>query len=52
MTWKLAQLIGVLLLLVGVAARTGLGEFWGTWLAVTGTAAFAVARVGAWLAEK
>ena len=46
---KLLQLIGVLLLLVGVIARAGAGEFWGTWLAVIGVLLFAVGRVIAWL---
>lgn len=46
---KLLQLVGVLLLLVGVIARAGAGEYWGTALALFGVLLFAVGRVLAWL---
>jgi Na+-driven multidrug efflux pump len=46
---KLLQLIGVVLLLLGVIARAGAGEFWGTWLALIGFLLFAAGRVIAWL---
>lgn len=49
MAYKLLQLVGVLLLLVGVAARTGAGEFWGAHLAVVGLMMFTVGRIAAWL---
>jgi hypothetical protein len=46
--WKVAQLVGVLLLLLGVVIRVG-GEFYGMWLVVTGIIVFVLGRVGAWL---
>lgn len=49
MWMKLLQLVGVLLLLVGVAGRAGADEFWGTWLALIGLLLFAAGRVAAWL---
>ena len=47
--WKITQLVGVLLLLVGVAARVGADAMWGTALLLVGAIVFAVGRVGAWL---
>jgi hypothetical protein len=46
---KLVQLIGLVLLLLGVIARAAAGEFWGTWLAIIGFLLFATGRVSAWL---
>jgi hypothetical protein len=46
---KLLHLTGVVLLLFGVIARAGAGEFWGRWLAVVGFLLFAAGRVIAWL---
>jgi hypothetical protein len=45
---KALPLLGVLLLLVGVIARAGAGEYWGTALALLGTLLFALGRVLAW----
>jgi hypothetical protein len=45
---KALQLVGVVLLLFGVAVRTGTGEFYGTWLAFIGLLMYAVGRIGAW----
>lgn len=47
-TWKLLQLAGVLLLLLGVVVRVG-GEYYGTVMAVFGVLLFAVGRIMAWL---
>jgi hypothetical protein len=47
--WKLVQLVGVLVLLLGVVIRAGTGEMTGTGLAVIGVLVFAVGRVAAWL---
>lgn len=47
--WKITQLAGVLLLLLGVVARVGAGEYWGTGAMMLGTIMYAVGRVGAWL---
>lgn len=47
--WKIAQIVGFLLLVVGVIARAGAGEYWGTGLAMVGVLVLAVGRVGAWL---
>jgi hypothetical protein len=47
--WKIAQLVGVLTLLVGVVLRVGTGEIAGTAMMMLGAIVFAVGRVGAWL---
>jgi hypothetical protein len=46
---KLLQLTGIVLLLLGVVARAGAGEFWGTLLAAMGFLLFLVGRVIAWI---
>ncbi len=46
--WKIAQLIGVLVLLLGVVIRVS-GELWGVHMALLGLAVYAVGRIGAWL---
>jgi hypothetical protein len=46
--YKAAQLLGFLLIAVGVIARAGAGEFWGTGLALLGVLVFACGRVAAW----
>lgn len=48
-TWKIVQLVGVLVLLLGVIIRAGTGEYYGTGLAVLGVLVFAVSRVAGWL---
>lgn len=47
-TWKIVQLVGVLMLLVGVVVRVS-GEYYGVPLAVTGVLVYAVGRIAAWL---
>lgn len=47
--WKILQLVGVLILLAGVAVRVGTGEIYGTAMILLGAVAFAVGRIGAWL---
>lgn len=47
--WKITQIVGFLLLAIGVIARAGAGEYWGTGLAMLGVVVYAVGRVGAWL---
>lgn len=49
--FKIAQLIGILLLLVGVIIRAGTGEFYGMWLVVIGLLIYTAARVWAWIAK-
>lgn len=46
---KIAQVIGILILLLGVIIRAGAGEYYGTALAVLGILIYAVARVTAWI---
>lgn len=46
--WKVVQIAGVLLLLLGVVVRIG-GTMEGMWLAVLGVLLYAVGRVAAWL---
>ena len=46
--WKILQIVGVLLLLVGVVVRVG-GEFYGMHMALLGLLMFVVGRLGAWL---
>ena len=46
--FKALQLIGVVLLLLGVIARAGAGELWGTAVAMLGVLMFALGRVLAW----
>jgi hypothetical protein len=48
---KIAQLIGVLILLLGVIIRAGAGEFYGMWLVVIGLLVYTVARIWAWIAN-
>lgn len=46
--WKIAQVVGVLMLLLGVVIRVS-GEFYGIHLALLGLLLYAVARVATWL---
>lgn len=46
---KIAQLIGILLLLLGVIIRAGTGEFYGMYFVVLGILIYTVARVTAWI---
>lgn len=46
--WKITQIVGFLVLALGVVIRVG-GEYYGTAVALAGAAIYAVARVGAWL---
>lgn len=46
--WKIAQVVGVLVLLVGVVVRVG-GDFYGMHIALLGLLVFVVGRIGAWL---
>jgi hypothetical protein len=46
--WKILQIVGVLILLVGVVVRVG-GEFYGVHLALLGLLLWIVGKVGAWL---
>lgn len=48
--WKIVQLVGVLLLLLGVVIRVG-GEFYGMWLVVIGVMLYALGRVMVWLTK-
>lgn len=45
---KALQLAGVLLILVGVIARAGAGEYWGTAAALLGGVLFTLGKVLAW----
>lgn len=49
--YKITQLVGVLLLLLGVIIRAGTGEYYGMWFVVLGVLLYAVGRIGAWLAR-
>lgn len=46
--WKIVQLVGVLLLLLGVVIRVG-GEFYGMHLALLGVLMYTVGRVTLWI---
>jgi hypothetical protein len=48
--WNIVQLVGVLLLILGVIVRVG-GEFYGMHAAVLGVLLFTVGRVAAWLKD-
>jgi hypothetical protein len=47
--WKIVQLVGVLVLLAGVAYRTSTGDYVGTGVAMIGVLLFALGRIAAWL---
>lgn len=47
--WKITQIVGFLLLALGVVIRAGAGEFYGTWMAVIGLLVWAAGKTGAWL---
>lgn len=49
--YKIVQLVGVLLLLLGVIIRAGAGEYYGIWLVMIGVILYAGGRIGAWLAR-
>lgn len=46
---KIAQVIGVLLLLFGVIIRAGTGEIYGMYFVILGVLIYATARVTAWV---
>lgn len=46
---KIAQIIGVLLLLLGVTIRTGTGEIYGMYFVVLGLLIYVIARIFAWM---
>lgn len=46
--WKIVQLVGVLVLLLGVVIRVG-GELFGMWLVILGVVSYTVGRIAAWL---
>lgn len=46
--WKAMQLIGVALLIIGVVARIGTGDYWWVGVAVIGLIVYALGRVLAW----
>ena len=46
---KIAQVIGIVILLLGVIIRAGTGEYYGTVLAVLGVLIYAIARVTTWI---
>jgi hypothetical protein len=48
-TWKIVQVVGVLVLLLGVIIRAGTGDHVGTGIAVLGAILYAVGRVATWL---
>jgi hypothetical protein len=48
-TWKVVQIVGVLVLLLGVIIRVGTGDYAGTGIAVLGVIVYAVGRVATWL---
>ncbi|EWS53321.1 hypothetical protein [Methylibium sp. T29] len=45
---KALQTVGFVLLVIGVIARAGAGEYWGTGLAMLGLALFFLGRFLAW----
>lgn len=47
--WKITQIAGFLLLVVGVIGWAGAGEHWASGLTFLGVIVLAVGRVGAWL---
>jgi hypothetical protein len=47
-TFKALQLIGFLMIFVGVIARAGAGEYWGSFLALTGFVVWALGKALAW----
>ena len=46
---KIAQVVGVLLLLFGVIVRAGAGEIYGMYFVLLGIIIYAAARVMAWI---
>jgi hypothetical protein len=48
---KIAQVIGILMLLVGVIIRAGAGEYYGIWLVMFGIIIYATARIWSWVAN-
>lgn len=46
---KIAQVVGVLLLLFGVIVRAGSGEIYGMYFVLLGILIYAAARVMAWI---
>jgi uncharacterized membrane protein YbaN (DUF454 family) len=47
-TWKIVQVVGVLLLLLGLIAQIG-GAMWGTPSMLLGVVMFATGRIAVWL---
>lgn len=48
---KIAQVVGILILLLGVIIRAGAGEYYGMWLVVFGIMIYATARIAAWVKD-
>ncbi len=48
-TLKIIQIVGVLVLLLGVIVRSGTGAYYGTAIAMLGILIYAVARLMAWV---
>ena len=46
---KIIQIVGFILLMLGVIIRAGAGEYYGTVIAVVGVLIYATGKVGAWL---
>lgn len=46
--FKLLMTIGFLMIVVGVIARAGAGEYWGSFLGFTGFAVFALGKFLSW----
>jgi len=51
-TLKIIQIIGVLILLLGVFIRTGTGDYSGTAIAMLGILIFTVSRLTLWVQSK
>jgi len=51
-TLKIIQIIGVLILLLGVIIRTGTGDYSGTAIAMLGILIFTVSRLTLWVQSK
>ena len=49
---KILQIVGVLMLLLGVIIRAGAGEFYGMYLVLIGILIYAVARLTYWVQSK
>lgn len=45
---KAVQLIGLIMLFLGVAVRAGAGEYWGSFMAFTGFSIWVIGKTLAW----